>query len=332
MAVLLPFRTLSTETIHGPGTPTPGPPPPGFNADKAKKSLPKESLSKSIMPQLLSKENQASETQAVPKDVATGVSKVPVTDSTNLTDARLEGKAPTTAAASESTTEAKQEEKKLSFMQKVKKEILHYWDGTKLLATEIRISSKLALKMAAGYELSRREHRQVCVLTEYCLFYSQSSNTRPTQLTRTVQDLGRLVPFSVFVIVPFAELLLPVALKLFPNLLPSTYEGQKSKDAKAKSLRATRKEVSNLLRNTLKETGLPVSPSNAQKEEFTEFFRKVRLFSMDRPSFEVVSRHVKPYMCRSGPRASRPPRPTLSKCARSSRMTSPLTTFPGLNW
>lgn len=91
-----------------------------------------------------------------------------------------------------------------------------------------------------------------------------------------MQDLGRLVPFSVFVIVPFAELLLPVALKLFPNLLPSTYEAQKSKDAKATNLRATRKEVSNFLRNTLKETGLPLSPANAHKEEFTEFFRKVR--------------------------------------------------------
>jgi LETM1 and EF-hand domain-containing protein 1, mitochondrial len=95
------------------------------------------------------------------------------------------------------------------------------------------------------------------------------------QLTRTVQDLGRLIPFSVFVIVPFAELLLPVALKLFPNLLPSTYEGQTAKDAKAKTLRSTRKEVSSFLRQTLKETGLPVSPENAQREEFAEFFRKV---------------------------------------------------------
>jgi len=46
-------------------------------------------------------------------------------------------------------------------MQKVKKEAQHYWDGTKLLATEVRISLRLALKMAAGYELSRRENRQV---------------------------------------------------------------------------------------------------------------------------------------------------------------------------
>lgn len=143
----------------------------------------------------------------------------------------------------------------LTLWQKVKKEVQHYWDGTKLLATEVKISSKLALKMAGGYELSRRENRQ---------------------LERTVQDLARLVPFSIFIIVPLGELLLPVALKLFPNLLPSTYEGQKDRDKKIAHLRSTRKDVSNFLRNTLTETGLPVSRLNAQKEEFTEFFRKVR--------------------------------------------------------
>jgi len=149
----------------------------------------------------------------------------------------------------------KKEEKKLTLGQKIKKEVQHYWDGTKLLAAEVKISSRLALKMAAGYELTRRENRQ---------------------LQRTVQDLSRLVPFSVFLIVPFAELLLPVALKLFPNLLPSTYEAQKSKDQKASTLRATRKEVSDFLRQTLKETGLPLTPATAQKEEFTTFFRKLR--------------------------------------------------------
>jgi LETM1 and EF-hand domain-containing protein 1 len=96
-----------------------------------------------------------------------------------------------------------------------------------------------------------------------------------------------LVPFSVFVIVPFAELLLPVALKLFPNLLPSTYEGQSAKDAKAKSLRSTRKEVSTFLRQTLKETGLPVSAESAQRDEFTQFFRKVRTTG-ESPSREEI--------------------------------------------
>lgn len=147
------------------------------------------------------------------------------------------------------------EEKKLTVWEKVKKEARHYWDGSKLLVAEVKISWRLALRMAAGYELTRRENRQ---------------------LQRTVQDLARLVPFSVFIIVPLGEALLPLALKLFPNMLPSTFEGQKSKDKKATVLRSTRKEVSGFLQQTLKETGLPLSQATAQKEEFANFFRKVR--------------------------------------------------------
>ena len=59
------------------------------------------------------------------------------------------------------TADEKKESKKLTIGQKIKKELHHYWDGTKLLAAEVRISSQLALKMAAGYELSRRENKQV---------------------------------------------------------------------------------------------------------------------------------------------------------------------------
>ena len=186
----------------------------------------------------------------IPKDEATMVDKTPAREEATLTEL-----AANKAAHEKNKAALKKEEKKLTLGQKIKKEVQHYWDGTKLLATEVRISSRLALKMAAGYELSRRENRQ---------------------LQRTVQDLGRLVPFSVFVIVPFAELLLPVALKLFPNLLPSTYEGQTSREAKAARLRTTRKNVSSFLRETLRETGLPVSAKTAKKEEFVEFFRKVR--------------------------------------------------------
>lgn len=187
-------------------------------------------------------------------EAATGVPKTKAAEDKSLAELASD-KAAAAKLDEKISAETKKEQRKLTIRQKIMKEVHHYWDGTKLLATEVKISTKLALRMAAGYELSRRENRQ---------------------LQRTVQDLARLVPFSAFVIVPFAELLLPVALKLFPNLLPSTYEGQKSKDAKATSLRTTRKEVSSFLRDTLKETGLPVSAVNAQREEFAEFFRKVR--------------------------------------------------------
>ncbi|KAJ9648454.1 LETM1 domain-containing protein ylh47 [Coniosporium apollinis] len=263
IAILIPHRFSSTETsTSGGGANFP---PPGFNAEQAKKPLPKEQQKTTLQDKSVSSAKHESSAKdpdkpdtvkeiGVPRDGATSTPKTKAAEDQSLSELAAE-KAAADKAEDRKVAEKKKEDKKLTIWQKIKKEAAHYWDGTKLLATEVRISSKLALKMAAGYELTRRENRQ---------------------LQRTVQDLARLVPFSVFVIVPFAELLLPIALKLFPNLLPSTYEAQKSKDAKATSLRATRKEVSNFLRQTLKETGLPVTAANAQREEFTEFFRKVR--------------------------------------------------------
>lgn len=44
------------------------------------------------------------------------------------------------------------------------------------------------------------------------------------QLLRTISDLFRLIPFSMFLIIPLMEFALPFALKIFPNLLPSTFQ------------------------------------------------------------------------------------------------------------
>lgn len=266
-AIILPHRGYATETSTSGGAGG-NFPPPGFNAEEAKKPLPRDDGPTRSRPKVSSdaKTSITEQTTAgIPTEGVTGVPKTKAMEDKSLADLAAD-KAASVQKEEKNAAEAKKAEKKMTLVQKIKHEVQHYWDGTKLLATEVKISTKLALKMAAGYELSRRENRQ---------------------LQRTVQDLGRLVPFSVFVIVPFAELLLPVALKMFPNLLPSTYEGQKSKDKKAGDLRSTRKEVSNFLRNTLKETGLPVSAVNAQKEEFTQFFRKVRA-SGESPSQEDV--------------------------------------------
>ncbi|KAL8653703.1 MAG: hypothetical protein Q9226_003737 [Calogaya cf. arnoldii] len=268
LTVLHRRHAYSTETsTHGSGTG--GFPPPGFNAEEAKKPLPPDE-SKKASEVKSSPETAASvsaqTTKAASQEAATGESKTKAAEDKSLAELAAD-KASATKLDEKIAADTKKEQKKLTITQKIKKEIQHYWDGTKLLATEVKISTKLALRMAAGYELSRRENRQ---------------------LQRTVQDLARLVPFSAFVIVPFAELLLPVALKLFPNLLPSTYEGQNSKDAKAKSLRKTRKEVSSFLRDTLKETGLPVSTVNAHKEEFADFFRKVRTTGQSPTQDDVI--------------------------------------------
>ncbi|WRT64302.1 uncharacterized protein IL334_001234 [Kwoniella shivajii] len=136
----------------------------------------------------------------------------------------------------------------------VKKEAAHYWAGTKLLGQEIRISAKLQWKLLNGGTLTRRERRQ---------------------LRRTTTDLLRLLPFSVFVIVPFMELLLPVALKLFPNMLPSTFEGDFAATEKQRKLLRVRIEMAKFLQETVKESGLKAD-SVVKSEEFKEFFRKVR--------------------------------------------------------
>ncbi|KAK9259934.1 LETM1-like protein-domain-containing protein [Lipomyces tetrasporus] len=175
--------------------------------------------------------------------------------------ATLPAEADTTSTVATASTTAKpavsEKKPKTSLWAKIKGAVQHAWDGTRLLGVEVKISLKLAMKMLAGYELTRRESRQ---------------------LKRTTEDLIRLVPFSVFIIVPFAELLLPVALKLFPNMLPSTFEGAVAKEKRIKNLRKTRKEVSEFLRSTVKESGLvlPQTANNAQREQFAEFFRKVR--------------------------------------------------------
>lgn len=84
----------------------------------------------------------------------------------------------------------------------LKEQVLHLYHGFRLLAVNARIALRLRRQMRRGQQLTRRERQLLEV---------------------TTNDLIRLVPFSVFVIVPAAEVLLPIALLLFPNLMPSTF-------------------------------------------------------------------------------------------------------------
>ncbi|KAL3654001.1 hypothetical protein CASFOL_003682 [Castilleja foliolosa] len=141
-----------------------------------------------------------------------------------------------------------------------KSTLQHYWLGTKLLWVDVRISSRLLLKLASGKVLSRRERQQ---------------------LTRTTADIFRLVPFAVFIIVPFMEFLLPVFLKLFPNMLPSTFQDKmKEQEALKKKLNA-RIEYAKFLQDTVKEMAKEVQNSRSGEvkktaEDLDKFMNKVR--------------------------------------------------------
>mmetsp|Transcript_178626 Transcript_178626/g.572616 ORF Transcript_178626/g.572616 Transcript_178626/m.572616 type:complete len:732 (+) Transcript_178626:120-2315(+) len=82
--------------------------------------------------------------------------------------------------------------------------------GFKLMGADLRASSFLMKRVALGHPLRVRE-RQL--------------------LVRTTSDCLKLIPFSFFLIVPFAELALPFVLRLFPSMLPSTFFQQKYDNA-----------------------------------------------------------------------------------------------------
>lgn len=160
LAILLtPRRQYSSEpsTSHGSGGPSF--PPPGFNSEQAKRPLPQEQKPAAADAKA---GEPASQTKPASSADAKDQSKAATSSTSSAADQASLSEAAATKSNNEKQVEKKKEEaKKLSLWGKVKKEAAHYWDGTKLLAAETRISFKLALKMAAGYELTRREHRQV---------------------------------------------------------------------------------------------------------------------------------------------------------------------------
>ncbi|XP_057957042.1 uncharacterized protein LOC131150372 [Malania oleifera] len=136
----------------------------------------------------------------------------------------------------------------------------HYWLGFKLLWADVRISSRLLLKLAGGKSLSRRERQQ---------------------LTRTTADIFRLVPFAVFIIVPFMEFLLPVFLKLFPNMLPSTFQDKMKEQEALKRRLNARIVYAKFLQDTVKEMAKEIQNSRSGEikktaEDLDGFLNRVR--------------------------------------------------------
>eukprot|EP00594_Rhizosolenia_setigera_P018174 CAMPEP_0178967436 /NCGR_PEP_ID=MMETSP0789-20121207/17592_1 /TAXON_ID=3005 /ORGANISM="Rhizosolenia setigera, Strain CCMP 1694" /LENGTH=1076 /DNA_ID=CAMNT_0020653043 /DNA_START=415 /DNA_END=3641 /DNA_ORIENTATION=+ len=121
--------------------------------------------------------------------------------------------------------------KKLSQLKEsVKKEIHHLWLGSKLLAADVKTAKNLVLRTLEGSPLTRRERKQ---------------------LVRTTSDLFRLVPMSMFVIIPFMEFALPFALKIFPNMLPSTFQDSLKAEENMKRELKSRIAVASFFQETL---------------------------------------------------------------------------------
>ncbi|GBN39283.1 Mitochondrial proton/calcium exchanger protein [Araneus ventricosus] len=173
-----------------------------------------------------------------------------------------------TALKSESTATVTVPEKR-SIGKRVWDEILHYYHGFRLLFVDIKISTRLAFKIARGEELTRREHRQ---------------------LVRTVSDLFRLVPFSIFIIVPFMEFLLPVFLKFFPAMLPSTFTTKSEADLKFRKGLRMKIEMAKFLQDTLDEMAVKTKGETHSHtaKEFAQFFERIRTTGEEASNEEIL--------------------------------------------
>lgn len=114
----------------------------------------------------------------------------------------------------------------------VKHEWEHYRDGSKLLYYNMVATKQIVGRKLKGQSLTRREYQL---------------------MVRTASDLFRLVPFAVIVVVPFMEFSLPVLLKLFPNMLPSTFTSKLQQKEQLKKQLNLKIEMARFLQDTLVE-------------------------------------------------------------------------------
>lgn len=161
-----------------------------------------------------------------------------------------------TAETTTSVVAPPESPKKKSLPTRIWEEIVHYYHGFRLLFIDFGVCSKLLWQILNGESLTRREHRL---------------------LLRTTSDFFRLVPFSVFIIVPFMELLLPVVIKFFPGMLPSTFQTAKDEEDKMKQSLKVKLEMAKFLQKTLDEMAVQSKDHKSQDaKDFTEFFVKIR--------------------------------------------------------
>lgn len=145
---------------------------------------------------------------------------------------------------------------KKSLKTRIWEEIVHYYHGFRLLFIDINICRKLLWRVLNGKTLTRRENKL---------------------LVRTTSDMFRLIPFSVFVIVPFMELALPLFIKFFPGMLPSTFQTTKEREDKLKQALQVRLEMAKFLQKTLDEMTVQHKEHRSEEaKQFELFFQKIR--------------------------------------------------------
>ena len=160
----------------------------------------------------------------------------------------------------------------------------HTWEGLKtgsrLFKKNVSISTHLLKKRASGHPLNLQENKL---------------------LLRTASDTFKLVPFSFFVIVPFAELLLPVALWVWPNMLPSTFKELISDDSRRLRRLRAKKEMATFFEDVIKRKSEQEDDTKAvskakewsELQSLMENYRKVADTETPFPSAKELIKYAK---------------------------------------
>lgn len=126
----------------------------------------------------------------------------------------------------------KQKKIAISFTDRIKHEINHYWRGTKELGRNIQVSRQLVKRMIRKDYLNWREIRL---------------------LRQTSKDVLKAVPFAAITIMPFSEFFIPIIVRLIPGILPSTYVTREQKLLKLRRVWSTRVRLAEMFRESVKE-------------------------------------------------------------------------------
>ncbi|XP_006023075.1 LETM1 domain-containing protein LETM2, mitochondrial isoform X1 [Alligator sinensis] len=161
---------------------------------------------------------------------------------------------------------------KKSMSQRIMEELKHYYNGFHLLWIDTKVAARMVWRLLHGQVLTRRERRR---------------------LLRTCADLFRLVPFLVFIIVPFMEFLLPVFLKVFPEMLPSTFETQSKKEEKQRKKLSAKLELAKFLQETIAEMARRNKADTGEAtKQFSSYVQQVR-HTGHQPSTQEIVRFSK---------------------------------------
>jgi len=148
--------------------------------------------------------------------------------------------------------------------------------GFKLFGADVRASFFLIKRVVRGYPLKLRERNL---------------------LVRTTSDCLKLIPFSFFLIVPFAELALPVVLRVFPNMLPSTFFQQKYDNATLARKFKAKEEIAEFWQQVVHKRTQEILDSDDHRfadkaEELAEFQEKL-LEGTEYPTLKEILRFSK---------------------------------------